>query len=512
METKTQLAHTNVTVSPTPVGRVPRAYVAALSAWGGLVEYGVFSPSFDNAMTSLMERVFYHKSAEGFAPPSVPTVASVYGKLNGVLTALKDGCRLSAPVSILEFPGLYYTGPKKQLYERAAQTVFRRGFQLRDAKLKSFVKIEKVEIKEKRLVPRLIQPRSPEYNVLVGRYIKHLEHSVYSQLNGLWGGPTIMKGLNCFQQAHAFREAWTSFHHPVAIMLDAVRFDQHVSSPMLQWEHEVYLAHYRGRDREELAMLLKQQLVNRGSIRTDVGTIKYTVAGCRMSGDMNTALGNCLIMSSCCLALVQSVAVRARLFNNGDDCCLIVESADEPKLYPVIKPFFSELGFIIEVEESTNIFEKISFCQTSPLYDGVQWRMSRDPRKVLSKDTTLTKRWSEVEWHAYWVSLGKCGLALTSGLPIFQEFYSAMVRFGSGKQASQRLIDHVNGSLRQTGMYQLAKGLRGRVRPVTEAARASFHLAFGVPPAAQQHFEAYYRHIGAVPPTLFREPRFIQHI
>jgi hypothetical protein len=47
---------------------------------------------------------------------------------------------------------------------------------------------------------------------------------------------------------------------------------------------------------KELAELLKWQLQNKGFARTIDGLIKYSVEGCRMSGDMNTALGNCTIM------------------------------------------------------------------------------------------------------------------------------------------------------------------------------------------------------------------------
>lgn len=512
METRTSLSHTNVTLRPTPAGRVPHAYIAALSAWGGTSEYGVFSPSHDNAMSALLERVFYHSTGSGFARPSVPEWRDVDATLRGVFDVLKCCCGLSAPVSIREYPGRYYRGPKRQLYERAAATVLRRGFRPVDAYLKSFVKVEKIELKPKRLVPRLIQPRSPEYNVLVGRYIKHLEHPLYLQLNKLWGGPTVMKGLNCFQQAQAMRSAWESFANPVAIMLDAVRFDQHVSAPMLRWEHQVYLSHFRGDHLKELSFLLDRQLENRGAIRTERGTIKYTVQGCRMSGDMNTAMGNCLIMTSCCYAMCRELQIKARLFNNGDDCCLIVESADQARTYAAIKPFFSRMGFIIDVEGSTNIFERISFCQTQPVFDGLLWRMVRDPRKCVSKDTSLVRRWSPKEWYVYWRCLGQCGLSLTHGLPLLQEFYCAMTRFGDEVDATPGLLAHVSGSLRESGMYQLAHGLDPRVSPVSEAARGSFHLAFGISPAVQIEFEEFYSNAGVVPPNLFREPRLSKYL
>lgn len=66
-----------------------------------------------------------------------------------------------------------------------------------------------------------------------------------------------------------------------------------MSVQALKWEHSIYNAMFRS---DELAELLGWQLTNKGFARTTDGLIKYEVKGCRMSGDMNTALGNCMIM------------------------------------------------------------------------------------------------------------------------------------------------------------------------------------------------------------------------
>jgi len=467
----------------------------------GRAKFISFDNTTANACTALMERVFYHVENGRFVPPALPLIGEVPKILESAFRALRKRISLSTPMSVLEFPERSYSGLKLKIYRKAARNVFLRGVSQRDAGMRSFVKFEKILLKPKRIVPRLIQPRTPEYNVEVGRYIKHLEHSIYHILDDMWGGPTVMKGLNSFQQGKAFADAWTEFSNPVAIMLDAVRFDQHVSVDLLKWEHAVYLLHYRGDDRANLARVLSWQLHNHGVIDTDDSRIKYSVDGCRMSGDMNTALGNCLLMCSIIYSMLRGLGIKARLFNNGDDCCIIAEYEHFDVISGVIDPYFRKLGFLIDVEGMARELEHVSFCQTSPVFDGTRWRMVRDPRICLSKDSTCLKRWTGKEWYAYWCCFGKCGLSLTAGIPIFQDFYSSFIRYGDGIEISERLAAHV--SELNSGMYQLSRGIVARDKPITDSARFSFARAFGITPEVQRHLEQYFRGVRPIPPEVW---------
>ncbi len=108
-----------------------------------------------------------------------------------------------------------------------------------------------------------------------------------------------MKGMDVRTVAKVLREKWDMFPNPVAIGLDASRFDQHVSVPALEFEHSVYLSCFKQKKhRERLAKLLKLQLENHCTGYAEDGVIKYTTTGTRMSGDMNTSLGNCVLMCS----------------------------------------------------------------------------------------------------------------------------------------------------------------------------------------------------------------------
>lgn len=64
------------------------------------------------------------------------------------------------------------------------------------SQLRNFVKIEKVTQEKLAKAPRNISPRSPEYNVLLGCYIAHLEKALFRILERVCGFPVVFKGMN----------------------------------------------------------------------------------------------------------------------------------------------------------------------------------------------------------------------------------------------------------------------------------------------------------------------------
>ena len=133
-----------------------------------------------------------------------------------------------------------YTGPKRRLYENALVSLCRTPVGFRDSKIKQFPKFEKQDLRK---APRIINPRTPRYNLETARYLKKLEKQVYREINECWGGHTahtIIKGLNCFDAAEVIKAKWDRFKEPIAIGLDATKWDAHVSRQALEYEHSVY--------------------------------------------------------------------------------------------------------------------------------------------------------------------------------------------------------------------------------------------------------------------------------
>jgi len=132
-----------------------------------------------------------------------------------------------------------YTGRKRTIYQNARDSLLINPVNYVDAILKAFVKAEKVPPNK---APRCIQPRSPRHCLEVGRYIKHIEHAIYEEIADIFGdGPTVMKGFNVQRVGRICAGKWNSFRTPVAVGLDATKFDMHVSAAVLAWEHEIYL-------------------------------------------------------------------------------------------------------------------------------------------------------------------------------------------------------------------------------------------------------------------------------
>jgi hypothetical protein len=463
---------------------------------GGLLSqfrFVAFDNDVQSANCALLERVYYHERDGIFEEPIKPSFGAVRKIFRNFTREFSKYVTHSHPVALSEYYKVYI-GRRRALYERACEKVSMRGYRAKDAILSTFIKYEKLpEIVGKRLVPRLVQPRKPEYNVCVGRYIRHLEHTIFALVGRVYNSdvPVIMKGYNAFSRAHHMRRSWDRIASPCAIGLDATRFDQHVNPSLLRWEHERYLSFYSGGDRRELAKILKAQVRNKGYIRCADGTISYSVYGGRCSGDMNTALGNCLIMCATVYSYMQFLGIGHcdyALINDGDDCVLIVHSDDAPRVIEGIPNFFNQVGLLMKVEKPVFVFEDISFCQTHPVWDGREWRLVRSYPESISKDATVLRDVTHPRvFPRYLRALGDCGIALTAGIPIFQEFYECMRRSASGTP----LVD----PMLETGMARLAYGLSPRYEAVSDDARVSFWKAFGVLPEVQIEFEAYYKQL-----------------
>lgn len=446
----------------------------ALPGLGLGVQFGVHNQSLRNVLRGLVERVFkVVKNGKLVSPPK--PVANVFDKLSGFRARLLRVVGSCRPWTMEQFI-CSYKGAKQHTVRAAAEDVLRHPAVRRDAKLKTFVKAEKLNLSSKPdPAPRVIQPRDVRYNCEVGPYLKAHEHTIYRGIAKIWGGPTVMKGFNSVDTAKHMREMWDSIHDPCGIGLDASRFDQHVSEEALRWEHSVYNGMFKSK---RLAELLTWQINNVGTSYTPEGRVTYKVKGCRMSGDMNTSLGNCLIMCGMVWELCQQLGCPARLANNGDDCMLIVPRSWEQRVRDKIASWFLDFGFTMKVEDTVYEFEQIEFCQTRPVFASNRWVMTRDYRVVMDKDTFCLHP-DNMPYERWLRGVGTAGLALASGVPVLQTFYTQLVALGGGQG---ELID---GS----GMSYMAKGLTPDASPITTEARVSFYKAFGMPPWVQEAYE-----------------------
>jgi hypothetical protein len=428
---------------------------------------------------AVKERVFYVKDKHGnFTKPTSPKVGIYLDKLRQEFGIIKRRCYKAAKWSRDQFVASYL-GRKRTVYENAKQSLSDRKFNAKDAYINAFQKVEKFNRTSKPdAVPRVVSPRSPRYNVELGRFLKPIEKKIYKSIDKLCGGPTVMKGYNSVDRGRVISSAWQEFEDPVAIGLDAKRFDQHVSVQALEFEFEIYKLYYTGEDRDYLDKLLRLQFNNRCFSNMQDGLIKYTVRGGRMSGDMNTSLGNVLIM--CVITHNYFKRVKYRLVNDGDDCVVIFERKYLRKLTKGVTRHYAGYGFDITVEDPVYELEKIVFCQAQPIFDGSRYIMVRDPRSAMSKDIISVKPLVSEKLSRRWaasVALG--GLSLTGGLPIWQDFYNSLHRYSDGAKPL------VNDPATDQIMNFLGKGMNRCYSRIDQLTRYSFFLAFDISPSEQ---------------------------
>lgn len=380
-----------------------------------------------------------------------------------------------------------YSGRKYTIYKAAQAEYEHSGVKFKHSMLRSFVKLEKISQPQKDC--RLIQARDPVFNYAVGRWLKPIEHNLYKlgQTKFPRGMPktrAIAKCLTLGERATLIKQKFDRFNRPVCFSLDCSRFDAHVNAQQLALEHSVYR---RLCPDAEFNRLLDWQFANRGFTKTGV---YYRCPGGRMSGDMNTATGNCLLVYIMIYTAVRLHRIRPEefdIFIDGDDTLVFVEQDNEElahKLISVLEGF----GHEVKLENRATDMESIVHCQSQPveLAPG-DWRMVQHPRRVISRYLLSSRhfRARPNKNHEHLYQLGTCAAAVFDGVPILQKFSACLVK--AGKPTTR---------IRASGrVWQASRELNARETfylTVTQRARESFNRAFGIPPHEQELWEHYF--------------------
>jgi hypothetical protein len=481
VETKTiSLNGLHPSIKPKVVSRPrdPQRWAFALNAPRPENGFSVHNNSLNNLLRGINERVFYTDN-KGTLPQRP--------RINGF-----DELRLFdedfsttylRPWTLEAFADSY-TGRQYNRYKQAVDSLASMPLSSDDATVATFIKCEKINFLAKTdPAPRIIQPRNPRFNAAIGVFIKPLEKLIYKNLGKLYKHPCVAKGFDVYQTGDIIAHKWRMFDRPCAISLDASRFDQHVSVAALQWTHSVYLKY---NDDQEFRRMLGMMLRNKGHGMCADGRVSYVVDGCRMSGDMDTALGNCLLMVAMTYSYCKKYGIEHEVMDNGDDIVVIMDESNESLFRANVKKYYADLGFTMKIEPTVYVLEEIEFCQMHPVFDGKQWRMVRNLIS-LAKDLVCTTGQTQVD--AWLEAIGLGGISLTSGLPVYQSFYSLLARFGKKRKKSKIENWHLyagSGFARLAGLTKRGPGI------ITTEARESFEKAFGLNFGRQEALENLY--------------------
>jgi hypothetical protein len=283
----------------------------------------------------------------------------------------------------------------------------------------------------------------------------------------------ITKGLNNIERAQLLIDKASAFDSPCFIEADYSRFDAHVCRDKLQAEHATYIQASTAPD--QLKWLLDLQLKNK--CRTTQG-IKYETVGKRMSGDMNTALGNCLINVFTICYVCHKKGVKADFFVDGDDSVIIIEQRDA---HLIQAEDWDDTGFKCKMAK-TNSITKVEFCKCKIINTALGPRFIPNPLRIMSHYSTTTKRSQGKFWLRKIKADGQGLLALYGGVPILQAIALMMIRLaGNVKPADFFSLD---------GWHKYI-GHKSIEAPITAICRVELMEAWNLNIGEQMFYEDY---------------------
>lgn len=356
----------------------------------------------------------------------------------GVTSPINDPVRMG-PIhpwserAVLDYYGI--NTPKGKIYKEAYHELQFRPLNEKDARVNMFVKAEKLPIDslEDPLTkdPRAIQFRAPVYSAQLAKYTLALEKTFYLTT------PGATKGMDGAAKGRTLSDMISKYADPVFLELDCSRFDAHVSTQLLKCEHSFYNHVYSDAG---LARMLRMQLINRGWTRTGM---RYTVKGGRMSGDMNTALGNNVLQWGMINVWLKECGVNKFDFIfDGDDSVIVIEST---VVDLISEDIYNKLFGMKAKLKVVRALSDIEYCKGHFFGEVGDLKFGRDPMVAILKDIYTTKLLvNNKQLSDYMYTLGLCMAHQYSRIPIMWKLANEIrAKYPSGSVA-QSLIGEYN--------------------------------------------------------------------
>nr|QTJ63683.1 RNA-dependent RNA polymerase [Dipteran tombus-related virus] len=234
----------------------------------------------------------------------------------------------------------------------------------------AFTKLEKTGT-NKYKAPRLIQARHVTFNIEYGRWLKALEIDLtkHHRLRHRFG-----KG-NYDEIARRITRCAKRFRYTTEV--DHTEFDSHITREHLELSHTFYKACYP--TSQELPYLCNQTLRNR--VRTYQGD-RWEINGTRMSGDVDTSLGNSIINYALLSAMLHDTGIHDfEIIVNGDDSILFTNI---PVNVQLMSRIARKYNMNSKINASTDNIHHTEFCRTKLVIkpDG-QPTMMFNPKRAI---------------------------------------------------------------------------------------------------------------------------------
>nr|QHD64746.1 RdRp [Plasmopara viticola lesion associated ambiguivirus 2] len=446
-----------------------------MSAWLTGVE-GTWVPSC-HATCTCNEVAALLKRSLGCTPTPLDSRRGDLSASFGWLRSVAAGLGVS-PVSHRDIV-LGYKGRMRTRYEEAERSLLEDGPVVSaDARLGAFLKAEKFNGMQKVAKPRMIFPRSYRYNLELATRLKPFEHALWPKLRApkRWGVPrtrVVGKGLGPRARASLVVKKFEGIGAGcVCFEVDASSWEAHQDEWQLVEEHRIYAAAFPGDS--QLQSLLAKQLRNKG---VTSGGVKFSRVGGRASGDLNTGMGNTLLMLAICDSVLRRFGLsKYDLLVDGDNALIFLPGSEAT---PVIEGFHQRAlecsGHEMVLERPVTVIEEVRFGQSAPVcVDGV-WTMCRDYRKIFSQGTSSHVHLRHRKFALSFLrGVALCELSLAQGLPLVQVWADLLRQATEGSPAASpdfyRDYLEIGATLSESVS----------MREVSITTRESFSRAFGI--------------------------------
>lgn len=342
-----------------------------------------------------------------------------------------------------------YKGGKLREYLRGFEQLKMKRFKPKNV-IEPFIKNELIVPKDDLFLhtkqkPRMIGPRGRQFMALFGVFGHFLEHTLFHSkgiLNKKANTMEFAKTMNINERQFAIKKLCDRFRRPVVFVLDGSSFDAHVTVMFLKRELKFYhyiLSRISDYPKTVIDNLLRQ-VENNIKCLVEGYLISVKVKGNRMSGDWNTSLGNCLLMSHYVYSIMIYMGISEidfGLLDDGDDCLLVVEGdvADKMDLQVMSNLF---LAFDQEVKiDKLDMYHSIQrplFCQQHILVDNVtkEFVLTKKLDRFLEKyfssvnlqQSTMTYRY----YYDYMLGMVLADLHTCSDTPFLYPFLLALYK------------------------------------------------------------------------------------
>jgi hypothetical protein len=244
----------------------------------------------------------------------------------------------------------------------------------------------------------------------------------------------------------------------------------HVHESCLRREHKFYTKFYPTEHHEELLDILKHQIINKGFTR---GGAKFTVPGSRASGDMNTALGNCILMIGMLGSFFRKNDIQYQIFDDGDDCLLYVYTSDYDKVKEMIIPHFKRFCHDLKIEDDGTDINDVIFCQARIMETPFGPKMVRLMDRFFSRQFCGGAN-MRIRPASYLATIGLATMIMNRAVPVYWCFGAFMYRLGieKGGKFQEDLLEY--------NMKFVTPGMNYSYVEPTHGARVQYLRLFGL--------------------------------